>query len=506
MSTPELVIDSVTGVEVHLPVAGPGARSYAFLADWHARTLVAAGWYVAAALIHNGRFNLAAPLDPSSTWFALVLAPALAIYFLYHFVLEIALRGRTPGMRLAGIRIITRDGAAPGAGALLIRNVFRLVDCLPVFYGVGLIATMCTREHVRVGDMAAGTLLVYDRSDTLLSTAGQHEDTSGSGLNAHAALWRGAAERSRRLGEASGADLADALRLPQDYQLLAHELARARRLIPQSRTRGLLEVAYAQAHAALHRGPSYLGVALVRLLRDEVPAVTLRLTPHILWSSTVFLLTLAAGYQAVRTDPDLIALFASPQLIASVERGQLWTEGLLNVVPSCILSLQILTNNIFVSLSAYCAGFLFGLGTLYILGLNGLMLGAIFAFTSLHGLGAALLRFIVPHGLVELSVLCLSGAAGAAVGEALMRPSCASRMESFRRAAQESGKLIAACVLLLVGCGFIEGYLSPEPWFPLWARLAVGAGYWVFMVALLRGWLFRGRGAGGYASDAPRAT
>ncbi|TLY72832.1 MAG: stage II sporulation protein M [Gammaproteobacteria bacterium] len=194
-------------------------------------------------------------------------------------------------------------------------------------------------------------------------------------------------------------------------------------------------------------------------------------------------------------------MFASPDLVTTVERGQLWTEGLLNVVPSSVLSLQILTNNIVVSLFAYCAGFLFGLGTLYILGLNGLMLGAIFAFTSLHGLGDELLRFIVAHGCVEISVMCLSGAAGAAVGEALIRPTRASRMESFRIAAMRSGQLLLAFVLLLVGSGIIEGYVSPSPDFPLWTRLVIGVGYWLFMVALLRGWLFR-RHAGSYASRA----
>ena len=83
------------------------------------------------------------------------------------------------------------------------------------------------------------------------------------------------------------------------------------------------------------------------------------------------------------------------------------------MVPSSVLSVQILTNNIVVSLFAYCLGFLFGLGTLYILGLNGLMLGAMFAFVGQHGLAGALFRFVVAHGCVELSVMCLSGAAGA---------------------------------------------------------------------------------------------
>ncbi|HTD10746.1 MAG TPA: RDD family protein, partial [Steroidobacteraceae bacterium] len=73
--------------------------------------------------------------------------------------------GRTPGKRMAGVRIVARDGGMPSAGALLTRNVFRLLDSLPVFYGVGLTATIVTREHLRIGDMAAGTLLVYERAD-----------------------------------------------------------------------------------------------------------------------------------------------------------------------------------------------------------------------------------------------------------------------------------------------------------------------------------------------------
>jgi uncharacterized membrane protein SpoIIM required for sporulation len=230
---------------------------------------------------------------------------------------------------------------------------------------------------------------------------------------------------------------------------------------------------------------------LLELFRSEIPAVVRWLRPHIFWATALFVLSVIAGYQLVHTYPDLIALFASPELIATVERGQLWTEGLLNVVPSSVLSLQILTNNIVVSLFAYCAGFLFGLGTLYILGLNGLMLGAVFAFTSLHGLGDDLFAFVVAHGCVEISVMCLSGAAGAAVGEALIRPGTATRAEAFQRAALLSGKLILACGVLLVGSGLIEGYVSPNPAVPLGARIAIGVGYWFFMLAVLNGWLFR---------------
>jgi uncharacterized membrane protein SpoIIM required for sporulation len=308
-------------------------------------------------------------------------------------------------------------------------------------------------------------------------------------LLSRAPAWRAADARARRLAHGHTDEAADAAGVADDYRLLAHDLARARTLLPGSRTREYLEGAYLRVHATLHHGAWRPASALLTLLRDELPATVRWLLPYIAWTTLIFLLAAAAGFALVQHYPELIALFAPPELIASVERGQLWTQGLLNIVPSSILSAEILTNNIVVSLVAYCAGFLFGLGTLYILGLNGLMLGAVFAFVAQHGLARQLFTFIMAHGCVELSVMCLSGAAGAAVGEALVRPGVAGRVESFRAAALRSGQLLIVCVVLLIGCGLIEGYISPDPRFPLSTRVMIGVSYWLLMVALLSGWL-----------------
>jgi uncharacterized RDD family membrane protein YckC len=164
-------IPSVTGVDVTLRVAGPGGRSYAFVIDWHIRVLAALAWYLVAMLAFVGGLDpedLQTLTSPAFTFVGTL--PSLAIYFLYHPVLEILMQGRTPGKRIAGLRLLKRDGSVPGIGALLIRNVFRLVDSLPIAYCVGLVTTMLTRHAVRIGDMAAGTILVYDdASDTVLS-------------------------------------------------------------------------------------------------------------------------------------------------------------------------------------------------------------------------------------------------------------------------------------------------------------------------------------------------
>ncbi len=163
-----LKIPSVTGVDVELKIAGSGARSYAFVIDWNIRVLAALAWFVSGAWLIAGALRMLQPGDVAYAQFVyVVLAPSLAIYFLYHPVLETLLRGQTPGKRIAGVRLVAAaDGGAPSVGALLIRNAFRLIDALPLFYAVGLITTMITRYAVRVGDIAAGTVLVYDERDS----------------------------------------------------------------------------------------------------------------------------------------------------------------------------------------------------------------------------------------------------------------------------------------------------------------------------------------------------
>ncbi len=162
MRQDQLSIASVTGVDVEFQIAGPGSRSYAFVIDWHIRILLAFAYLMVAIVVATGSLSFIGINELSARSLAFIWAPPALIYFFYQPALEILMHGRTPGKRIAGVRILTREGDIPGVGALLIRNLFRMIDSLPAFYVVGLITTMVTQHHVRFGDMAAGTVLVID--------------------------------------------------------------------------------------------------------------------------------------------------------------------------------------------------------------------------------------------------------------------------------------------------------------------------------------------------------
>lgn len=195
-----------------LQIAGPGSRSYAFVVDWHIRVTVALAWVLIGNFIYTAQWTM--PTEPGSGYFLAVGLPSLLIYFLYHPVLEIAMHGRTPGKRIARVRLVTREGNIPGAGALLLRNVFRLFDSLPVAYLVGLTTVVLTDHHVRVGDLAAGTLLVMDH------------DSSASVSTSTADLIQELLHRWPSLEEHKRAEIARSLLSRLEPQTPADELAR----------------------------------------------------------------------------------------------------------------------------------------------------------------------------------------------------------------------------------------------------------------------------------------
>ncbi len=306
-----------------------------------------------------------------------------------------------------------------------------------------------------------------------------------------AAKWRGLVQSVATLRLQRHATLEQALNAVESYRGLARDLATARRLVPNSRTTAALESLYAQLHALISRKPRGATAGLLDLLRTDIPQAAHELRARIAGMALLMSISAGAGGWLITTLPTLIGLFAAEPMIARVEQGHLWTEGILNITPSSVMSVGILANNIVVSVLAFCAGIFFGLGTFYLVALNGLMLGAIFAFVHQHGLAAALFTFIIAHGPVELSVICVAGATGVALGESIIRPTLGTRRDSFQACTHRVAPLLLLCAALLVGCGFIEGFVSPDPRFPLISRIVIGVSYWTVMVILMSGGLFR---------------
>lgn len=287
----------------------------------------------------------------------------------------------------------------------------------------------------------------------------------------------------------------DALKALEGYRGLARDVASARKALPGSPITTALETLYASLHAIVNREPRHTRASLRHLYAVEIPATVQELKPYLLGVWLLFALSTGAGWWLIHTWPTLVGLVASPQMVRHVEHGELWTDGILNITPSSLLSIRIFTNNIAVTIFACVAGIFYGLGTFYVIANNGLMLGGVFAFTRIHGLDGDLLKFIFAHGTVELSMICLGGAAGVALGESLIRPKLASRRDSLQQCTARIARLFAALIPLLIICGLLEGFVSPDPAIGWPVRLVLGLANLGLMYAVLSGRLFRSAAA-----------
>lgn len=222
----ELTVRGLTGVDMALKVAGPGTRSYAFVFDWHIRLLGVLAWVLLGILLREEVAAAATGTLGSNPIMEAVMAGAGLTYFLYHPVLELALRGRTPGKRMANIRIVTVAGEMAGPGALLTRNLFRLLDALPILYMVGLICCLVTRQRVRIGDMAAGTVLVLDETASARSLSRLGQMLGSSRLSAQTLqLTQDLLDRWQSLDKPRQLTLARALLVKIEPQRSAADLA-----------------------------------------------------------------------------------------------------------------------------------------------------------------------------------------------------------------------------------------------------------------------------------------
>ena len=141
-------VETPEGVELSLRVAGPVARARAWLID----VVVKFGALWCAAIV-------AAILGETGQ--GLILIFIFLLTWLYPVVFEVLLDGATPGKRMTGLRVVHDDGMPVGWSASMIRSVVGYVDMLPLVYGLGLVVTLLHPDFKRLGDMAAGTVVVH---------------------------------------------------------------------------------------------------------------------------------------------------------------------------------------------------------------------------------------------------------------------------------------------------------------------------------------------------------
>ena len=173
---------SPEGVRLELPVAGPAPRIFAYGIDWLIVILLMVSLLIALftslplgalldkwirSALHEAK-AAAQGQHPDPQLIGRVAGVMIALFLLAQFVVEtgyfifweMLTGGRSPGKALVGLRVVRRDGLPIDFRGSVVRNVMRIVDMLPANYVVGLVAMLLSDSGERLGDHAAGTLVI----------------------------------------------------------------------------------------------------------------------------------------------------------------------------------------------------------------------------------------------------------------------------------------------------------------------------------------------------------
>ena len=274
----------------------------------------------------------------------------------------------------------------------------------------------------------------------------------------------------------------------QELALLYRQVAADLSVLRQDSTAGsyVLHVnqLLARAHHIIYSSRKTNLLTLFRFLRDEYPASFQKQIGFVLASLAISVAWGLLGAAITSARPEFMRHFVGPEMIATMERHEMWTKSVVSVAP--MASSAIMTNNLSVSFVTFAGGIVFGLGTFWFLFTNSIMLGVIGAACHQYGMSVALWSFVAPHGSLELPSIIIAGGAGFRLGHSMLFPGALRWKDSVARGGIEATRLISGIVPMLVVAGCLEGFFSPSQ-APVWLKFTVGG----LLFSLLLMWLFR---------------
>lgn len=260
------------------------------------------------------------------------------------------------------------------------------------------------------------------------------------------------------------------------YRAVTSDLAYARGRTYDARLLAYLNRLTARAHARVYGGDTVTGrERILRFYTQTFPQEFRRSFAIIALCTLLTVACAVVGYVVIRVHPaDAYALLPSQIVPAEVRRSLHDSNFAFDPIQSPVASTAIITNNVKVSILAFAGCVTLGLGTLWILVTNGVMLGGVGALFTNAGFGADYWATIAPHGIIELTAIQIAAAAGLLIAAGIIAPGRLRRGDAIKTNAQRAGVLIAGVASMLVIAGTIEGFFSPLR-LPIGARIAFGA-------------------------------
>ncbi len=243
------------------------------------------------------------------------------------------------------------------------------------------------------------------------------------------------------------------------YRQAASDLATVREDITSRALESYLNQLLARAHNLVYMGKRTRWNRILDFYRNAYPQIFRETFPLVLAAASIFIASAIGGAVVTLRDPGFAHQILGPQMIETIEKREMWTHSIVAVKP--MAASGIMTNNITVGFTMFAAGITAGIGTLWMLITNGLLMGVLIVATARAGMALQLWDFVVPHGVLELPAIFIAAGAGFEIARGLLFPGMVSRKDSLVRAGNRGAKLLLGTIPLLVVAGLIEAFISP---------------------------------------------
>jgi uncharacterized membrane protein SpoIIM required for sporulation len=263
--------------------------------------------------------------------------------------------------------------------------------------------------------------------------------------------------------------------MAERFTELVNDLGYAKTFYPHSKVTQYLNKLASSIYLGIYVNKKEESSRIVRFWKTELPLVIRKYHRELLYSFIVFLFfALMAAFSAAN-DEEFVRGVLGDGYVEMTEQNIAKGEpfGVFKSFDSLSMFLWIAVHNVQVSFMIFIAGIMAGLGTIWLLFNNGIMLGAFQYFFFSKGLGWQSVLVIWIHGTLEISSIIIAGAAGIVLGKSLLFPGSYKRLPSLKRGGRDGIKMLIGLTPVFILAAFLEGFVTRYAKMPVWLSLTI---------------------------------
>lgn len=265
---------------------------------------------------------------------------------------------------------------------------------------------------------------------------------------------------------------------------ITNDLAYAKTFYPESKTTAYLNGLASTLHQSIYKNKKEDTNRFILFWKAELPILFYAYRRQLLYAFLFFLTFSLIGALSAKYDDTFVRLIMGDHYVnmtnENIAKGDPF--GVYKQQGELSMFIRIAANNTYVSLITFVSGVFLGIGPIFFMLKNGIMIGSFEYYFFSKGLGAASVLVIWIHGTLEISAIIIAGAAGLVLGQGLLFPKTYTRLEAFKRSAKDGTKIALGIIPIIIVAAFFEGFVTRHTSMPLWLSISILSASLLFII------------------------